>query len=444
MISFPYFMEILLYSVLNFLPFTLLTLYPFRDRLRASPLITALGLLCNAIIHFATTILKYYSPYNWLLSLGCTLIHALFMLIWIKDHFGKSLFTLLMMTNLSNFVLVASKCLEGILFPQLAVEFHHWSHSLTTLIVECIVLTPLYFYMKNIYTNAVKHNSSRTLWRYLWLIPLTFYAVWFRNFYFSAEGALELALRPRHTLYSFVVNAGAMLSYYMVSKLINEYVHNEQLQEKAHQLSMQHAQYGFLQDRIDEARRARHDVRQHLHVISAYLKEKKYEELELYINRYQKSQPEEVPLVFCENPAINALLQYFAGHAKVIGAGFSCSVHLPKDAGIPDEVLTVVLGNLLENAMEACTSIDTGTVVSVRGKADESAIFFKVVNTCPKIPKTDKAGRFLSSKRKGYGIGLRSVESIATQYGGLMKAFWEDGTFTVSVMLNRPEDPAHT
>ncbi len=432
--------EVTLYSLVNFLPCILLVLYPFRRNLRFSPWVTGLGILLNAAIHVGVEIGKYYTEHNGLLSLLCSGVHAVFMILMIRGHYGKSMFTLLMMTNISNFIITTSKCLEGLLFPSLALEFHRWSNSLCMVAVDIVVLLPLYFYIRKIYCRAVEPDVSDKLWHRLWLIPLTFYAVWFRNFYFSAEGFLVLALRPRHLLYSLVINAGALFIYAMVAQLIIGRVENERLREREYLHSLQHAQYSMLQDRIEEARRAKHDTRQHLHIISAYLQDKKYDQLEEYIGRYRKKLPEENTLKFCENYAINALLQYFAGYTKIIGTGFRAAVQLDSDPGIPEEDLTVVMGNLLENAVEACVAEPGKPVLSVRGRQEDGVLFLKVVNTCTMPPKTDRAGRFLSGKRSGYGIGLSSVEHTVEQYNGRMKAHWEDGEFTVSVLLTVPDE----
>ncbi len=432
-------LEVTVFAVLNFMPCFLLALYPFRKSLRCPPVATVLVIAFNALVHVLVSIIKYYVTYDGILSLICTAIHGLSMFLLIKSHFGKSLFTLLMLTNISNFMIVASKCMEGLIFPELAMDHHRWSNILTLVITECIVLIPLFIYYKKVYMNAIQSLDSLTAWNYLWLIPLTFYAVWFRNFYFSEEGAMELALRPRHLLFSFVINAGAMLVYTMIIQLIKEQTENMALREREHQLHMQHTQYGFLQERMEEARRFKHDLRHHLNVIGAYLQDQKYSEAEEYISHYRQSLPIDTTLSYCDNLAINALLQHFAGFSKINGVGFSAVVQLPLSAGIPDEALTVVIGNLLENALEACTAEGAGSVVSIRGKHDGTAVFLRVVNTCSKPPKQDDRGNWLSTKRPGPGIGLNSVKNIAEQYRGIMEAGWEDGKFTVSVLLNVAE-----
>ncbi len=431
-------LEIALFTILSYLPYALLTLYSFRDNLRFSPTVTISCLLLSVTVRVVFHVWTSLDPMRADINFPVLIYNTLTCLLVIRAHWGKAMFTMVFISNIANFIATAAKCLEGQLFPLLALQPMRWSNCLTLLMVELAVLIPLFIYIRDIFGKAVRDTTSLVAWRYLWLIPLTFYAVWFRNYYFSAEGALVLMLRPRHLFYSLVINAGAILIYTMVAQLINEYAQNAQLRELEHQQTIQKTLYGSMMDRIEEVRRANHDLRHHFHVIRAYLNDEKYQELSAYISRYQKTIPEEVPISYCENFAVNALLQHFASYAKTIGSEFSAAVQLPADARIPDEVLTVVLGNLLENATEACVTQGPGSFVSIRGKCDETAVFFKVVNSCTVPPQQDDHGGFRSTKRSGSGIGLRSVRDITRQYGGIMKTSFENGRFSVSILLNDP------
>ncbi len=436
----PYRMaEIIIYALVNCLPLISLALYPFWNRLRFSKRVTFCGIFVLCLIRFVLTYSMSIAERRGGLVLFGTALYALFFFIFIKDKIGKGLFLLLLLSNISNLILTAAKVSERFLFPTLYTTPYRWSSSLTFLFMEALILIPLFFYIKHFFFRTFVEDNRH--WNFLWLIPLTFYSVWFRNFYFGAEGSKELAQRPQYLLFSLVINGGALLVYTIVAQLILQYAENIKLIEKSHQLTLQHAMYGNIQDRIEEARHAKHDMKQHIHVVAAYLQEKKYDELEKYLQRYQKSMTNDVPLFFCEHSAINALLQYFAGYAKIINTGFSAAVALPNDVGIPDEELVVTLGNLLENAIEACVLQETPTsVISVKGKVDKGSVFFKVVNTCLAPPETDSEGVFLSSKRAGRGIGLRSVKNITQKYNGVMKAHWENGMFITSVLLNIPRN----
>ena len=96
-----------------------------------------------------------------------------------------------------------------------------------------------------------------------------------------------------------------------------------------------------------------------------------------------------------------------------------------------------MLGNLLENALEACQTVrDRPAQICVKTKMQPDALFIQIENTYGREPVQDANGRYLSSKRKGLGIGLESVRNIAAQYDGLLEIEPKDGRFRVSVLLN--------
>ena len=131
------------------------------------------------------------------ISAVSTILYAAFYFLAIKKHFGKTFFTLLMISNLASLAVISSKTIENLFFPDLAVQSYRWSFSLMLAVVEIILAIPLFFYMKKVYTPAVEKEPSGFEWRYLWVIPATFYVMWYYAFYGNAsKSSLEIALHP--------------------------------------------------------------------------------------------------------------------------------------------------------------------------------------------------------------------------------------------------------
>ncbi len=429
--------ELTVYSVIRILPYLLLMLYIFKEHLRfpkwvvvsSVVLITALRCLCSYLLYFNEERLSNSNP-------GFLLLVA-FTFLFIKDHWGKSLFSMLMLNNISSFVVTAAKYLEGVIFGDYALQMHRWTNIITLIVIEAAVLIPLFFYIKHIYMKAVHQDISKRTWHLLWLVPFTFYAVWFRNSFHASENHELLSLDFKYAFFCLLVNGGGMLIYTLVMHLINERVANDRLREKEVQLMIKQKQYDSLQDRVEEASTARHDLKQHFHMISALLHDKKYDELEAYISRYHKSVSDIVSHTYCEHYGINALLQYFAGLAQEHHFAFSANIEVSRDINIPDDVLSVLVGNLLENANEACV-FEGNPIISVRGKTDGGMFFFKITNTFTGKTKKAPNGLYLSTKHEGRGIGLRSVRGIVNDYNGILDIKNENGLFSVSVLLKIP------
>lgn len=430
--------ETALYSLLNFLPFLALAIYPFRNSLRFSKKITALFI---AVLTAVQLLLGAWAAFfangsTGKISVISTLLYAAFYFLAIKKPLGKTLFTLLMLSNFANLAVVSAKCAEGLLFPTLAVQSYRWSFSLMLGIVELILAVPIFWYMKKVFTPAVEREPSGTEWRYLWLIPATFYIVWYAAFYgVLARTALEIALRPKNTLFLLIVNIGAALIYYVVSCLIIEQNKTLDLTRRNHRLTTQNLQYELLQEKINEARRAKHDVRHHIALMQDYLNRGELETLREYLNRYSQSLPDDTLICFCENSAANAVLLYFAQQAKNNQIDYIVQAKIPNNAPVTNPDLSVLFGNLLENALEACKAEQApNKKIMVRASLTGSTLCITVDNTFFGKLQLAPNGDLISTKHKGMGLGTKSVQSIAEQYGGVCRFEVKNNLFCASVL----------
>ncbi len=245
--------EICVYSLLNFLPFMALALYPFRSRLRFSAKITVCIIVVISFIQMGLGLwAAFFSGGKAALaSVVSTAVYVVFYFFAVKVNFGKALFTLLMISNTANFVVAASKCIEGKIFPELAVQSYRWSFSLIMLVVLAVVWIPLFIYTKKVYTPAVEKEPTGIEWRYLWLIPATFYLIWYHMLYNNnGKSSLETALDTGNTVFLLFINVGAGIVYYVIAMLINEQEKNIRLSDNNHRLAMQNLQYENLQEKI--------------------------------------------------------------------------------------------------------------------------------------------------------------------------------------------------
>lgn len=439
--------EVLIYSLLNFVPFLLLAVYPFRHDFRLTPKITGILILGITIIQILLGILAafFVNGNAGVLSAFSTLLYVLFYFFTIKKRLGKLLFMLLMVSNQANFVVLCSKCLEGQFFPELSLQSYRWSFSLMMLLVELCISVPLFFYLRKI-SPALEKEPSGFEWRYLWLVPGTFYLIWYYQIYGSTtKTSLQFALTPRNSVFSFFMNIGAGLIYYVVAKLISEQDKNLMLQENNHQLSLQTIQYQKLQDKITDARRIRHDVRHHIAILQEYMKQQDYEALKDYLDQYQQSIPDDPLTSFCSNPVVNTVLLYFAQLAKQKQISYSVHVAIPENCGIQNNDLTVLFGNLLENAYHACVHAGgKHQKINVLASMDKHSLCISVENSYSgPVMRTD-GGLFLSTRHTGVGLGTQSIRHIAEKYGGFCRFDTRDSTFYASVMCFVPETETRT
>ena len=104
---------------------------------------------------------------------------------------------------------------------------------------------------------------------------------------------------------------------------------------------------------------------------------------------------------------------------------------------IPDSDLAVLVGNLVENAVEACGAVTEGERrVTVRGMTREDRLLLTIDNTFARPPRKDVSGVYLSSKHSGQGIGIESAKAIARRHGGAVRIEQQEDLFCVSIILS--------
>lgn len=136
---------------------------------------------------------------------------------------------------------------------------------------------------------------------------------------------------------------------------------------------------------MEETRKARHDLRQHLNLIRSYLDSGDRAALQTYITAYGKTLPKDTERSYCKNCAADVVIRYYAEEARKDGTDFICRADLPETLPLDEPELCALMGNLLENAVEACRGIQDEMAAFIRLHIllDGSRLTITVDNTCP-------------------------------------------------------------
>ena len=188
---------------------------------------------------------------------------------------------------------------------------------------------------------------------------------------------------------------------------------------------------------MEETRRIRHDLRHHIHTMNFYLEEKEYQKLKEYLDTFGDTIPDGERIRFCHHRTINNLIFYFAAQAKEQQIDFDVQLDITKDLTISEQDISVLLGNLLENAIDACMEQKSSKRrIIIKGKADAHSLVFTIDNTCENEIVRNQKGEFVTTKSRGHGIGVTSARKIVERYNGIFSAEKKTEMFCVSFMLN--------
>lgn len=202
------------------------------------------------------------------------------------------------------------------------------------------------------------------------------------------------------------------------------------------QIEIQKENYANIKDKIEKTKKLNHDFRHHIFVIEEYLQNKEYNKLTEYLKSINNDFYISDPVVFCSNTAMNALIHYYYTVSLKNSVDFSASVNVPSDIAVNDTDISIITGNLLENALEAVLRQRTNDkrFIKVYGNAEKSQLILTIENSFDGSIR--KSGdRFYSSKRDDFGIGIDSVKAAVKKYNGIINISHTDTVFTVSLIL---------
>jgi hypothetical protein len=183
-------------------------------------------------------------------------------------------------------------------------------------------------------------------------------------------------------------------------------------------VEMQREYYPIILESIEATRRARHDLHHHIHVMRGLVSSGKYSELEIYLRQYSSEFFDMSPLTYCENDIVDVILRHFAALATKVSVCFNVDVDVPETLSVENADLCAVIGNLLENALEACAYVKSDKRINIIIKQIRNELVILVDNTFDGSVVAGHGTLMSRKRRKHEGVGLASVRAVAERYSG--------------------------
>ncbi len=196
-------------------------------------------------------------------------------------------------------------------------------------------------------------------------------------------------------------------------------------------------QYAEVENMYRTMRGWRHDYHNHIQTMKAYLQMQKIEELEQYLNNLDKDLTTVDTVIKTGNVMVDAILNSKISLAKSKDINVNAKAIVPKELKILEIDLCVIIGNLLDNAIEACMKLDNPSDRFIRVYVDifKEQLYISVQNSNGgKIKKIGKTYH-TTKESNSHGFGLIRVDNIVNKYNGYINRQNEEGVFATEVLL---------
>ena len=191
----------------------------------------------------------------------------------------------------------------------------------------------------------------------------------------------------------------------------------------------------------DQIRTLRHDMAGKLMILKSFLESARYTDAIQFLGEMDIELSSGGSKFSTGNPVTDAVINEAAAICEKQKCRFDCDFSFAEDKGIAAIDMAIVLNNLLDNAMEAVTSIPIDErYIKLNGASKGGFYLIKIENAYDGNVIRGADNSIISRKKtssdpESHGIGLKSVMNIAEKYLGAVDIKTENRVFEVKVML---------
>jgi sensor histidine kinase regulating citrate/malate metabolism len=193
-----------------------------------------------------------------------------------------------------------------------------------------------------------------------------------------------------------------------------------------------------------EMRGWRHDYRSHIQTMKSYIALGHLDKLDNYLDKLETDLNSVDKIIKSGNVTVDAILNSKLSLAKSRKIVVDAKATVPNEFAVNEIDLCVLLGNLLDNAMEATLKMTDSSKRFIRIYIDvkREQLYISITNSTAARPK--KFGtRYITEKQGYHGLGLMRIDRIVDKCGGWLKRRDEDGVFSTEVMLPAKSNTIH-
>ena len=189
-----------------------------------------------------------------------------------------------------------------------------------------------------------------------------------------------------------------------------------------------------IQNMYRQVRGWRHDYRNHINNMKIQLSEGNYDKLSDYLNELADDLDTVDTVIKTGNVMADAILNSKLNVAEKMNIKLNVKANVPENLPMSDVELCSMLGNILDNAVEACgTFPEEERFMRIYIGKLKGQLYLSVQNSAGKVRK--EKGSYLSTKEGEHGYGLFRIDRIAKKYGGYVNRQNEEGVFATEIMI---------
>lgn len=190
--------------------------------------------------------------------------------------------------------------------------------------------------------------------------------------------------------------------------------------------------YAEVENMYTKMRGWRHDYRHHIQAMKVHAAKGEYEEIVKYLDMLDDDLTNVETVIRTGNRMADAILNSKLSLAAEKEITVKAEAKIPVSLTVSELDLCIIIGNLLDNAIEACMELPPGErLIRIYMEMKGNYLYLSLTNTAGGKKKQS----FRTTKGEGHGLGIARVDAVVKRCGGYITRASEDEAFSTEVLL---------
>lgn len=195
-------------------------------------------------------------------------------------------------------------------------------------------------------------------------------------------------------------------------------------------------QLELMKTSLKSMKTVRHDLNNHMTSVYALVQNGKKEELMGYLSEMIEVFDKKQGIASTGNVVIDSIINFKLQEADKDMITVNIDLNIPKELKIPSFDITIIVGNLLDNALNAVKKLENNRCIDIKIKYTKNRLILKIVNSFEGIIIKEN-GKLITTHedKNNHGLGLESVKTVLEKYNGTIEFKCENNRFHTALLI---------
>lgn len=362
-----------------------------------------------------------------------TLLCNVTVLLLVSFNYKTSLKRRILAISLIYIILISIESIVALMFGFL--DFSVFSKNDEFSSAAGMIIVKILLYIAALFINNYKNIKNKTV------IP---YSYWFAIFFIPLTSLfiiliiIEMASDSAFKVISVIVSL-LFVNFFVFYLYDNLSVRQEERFEKLRLMQQNNyyqKQFELMKTSLKSTRSFKHDMKNHLAVLKLLVGKNEHNEALKHIEQMTDAIITAKEYAQSGNIIIDSILNFKLQEAEQHGISVSLELNIPEQLNITSFDMSVILGNLLDNAINACSKLEKEKRLDVKIKYKRGRLIIKISNTY-NGDLNYRGNKLITSNedKENHGMGIKNIKFALDKYSGEMEIEHTEDIFTVILLM---------